>query len=314
MCVLEYCILDYHIVDEAPGESPNAMNWAHAFGRNILPKAVRRAGRSWMERKARRRMLREQAYRILEDGAPNATHREWHPALGQVPPHARPEDAGYRTGRGWSDPSLPQRQLEAFQPLLEKMREGFPREDFTALAAAVHATGTQHPFIVEVGCGSGWNSEVLTHMLGRSVRYAGIDYSLPMVALGRKTYPHVPFATGDATALPLKDVCCDILLSGTVLMHLLEYRKAIEESRRVAGRFCIFHTVPVVQKKATTFLEKSAYGERVTEVVLNESELLSLIQSNGMRVHETYPSVPHDFLSDLLGEPVFSRTYCCRLE
>src|SRR5262249_58760128 len=129
---------------------------------------------------------------------------------------------------------------------LDEMRAGRPRADFAAAAEAVRLTGLADPFVIEVGCGSGWNSEVLDTLLGRKVRYVGFDYSLSGLIVGKRVYPGMTFGVGDATALPLADRCCDVLLSGTVLMHVFDYARAISESRRVARSWAIFHTVPVL--------------------------------------------------------------------
>src|SRR5262245_12306873 len=157
---------------------------------------------------------------------------------------------------GWRRASLPQRQWNAFTPILQEMRSGKYREDFVALADAVKSTGMDNPLVVEVGCGSGWNSEVLAKMLPSHVRYIGSDYSFGMTAPGRHHYPATPFLVCDAARLPFADGSCDILLSGTVLLHLFDYRRAIEESRRVTRRFVVFHTVTVHSHRETAVLKK----------------------------------------------------------
>ncbi|MBI3601166.1 MAG: class I SAM-dependent methyltransferase [Nitrospinae bacterium] len=212
---------------------------------------------------------------------------------------------------GWQEQTVAERQWEAFAPLLQQMREGKPREDFIAVAEAVRMTGLDDPFIIEVGCGSGWNSEVLTNLLKYPV-HLGLDYSSAMAALGKKCYPNIPFIVGDATALPFQDGDCDILLSGTVLMHLMGYREAIYESRRVARKWCIFHTVPIMRKRPTTKLRKYAYGESVIEVIYNEDELLNLMSQNGLSAQYKLDSIPYD-LSDILGEHTLNRTYVCKV-
>jgi len=214
--------------------------------------------------------------------------------------------------RGWQDPIVAKKQYEAFIPILQQMREGKPREDFIAVAKAVKMTELEAPFIIEVGCGSGWNSEVLASLLRHPVRYLGLDYSSAMAALGKKCYPNIPFVVGDATALPFQDGVCDILLSGTVLMHLAGYQKAICESRRLAKKWCIFHTVPVMQRRATTKLSKYAYGKPVVEVIFNETELLDLMRQNGLTVRYSFDSVPYD-LSFVLHEPTLNKTYLCEI-
>jgi len=116
---------------------------------------------------------------------------------------------------------------------------------------------------------------------------------------------------GDATQLPLRDAACDILLSGTVLMHLLHYPQAISETRRATRKWCIYHTVPTAENRPSTVLRKVAYGAPVVEIVLNAQEFLHLLEENGFVVHHTFPSVPHEYLTNLLGEYVPARTYLC---
>lgn len=214
---------------------------------------------------------------------------------------------------GWCEPAVAKRQHRIFTLLLHQMHEGKPREDFLAVANAVKMTGLDDPLIVEIGCGSGWNSEVLTHLLKHPIRYIGLDYSMKMVKLGKQYYPDTPFIAGDATSLPLRDQSCDVLISGTVLMHLMDYRKAIEESKRVTRKWCIFHTVPVLQRHATTLLRKRAYGSWVIEVIFNEEEFCRLIKENGLVIREKLDSIPYD-LKEILGEPTVTKTYLCEIQ
>ena len=216
--------------------------------------------------------------------------------------------------RGWQDPLVAERQEAAFAPLLQQMREGHPRRDFIALAAAVRLTGARDPLIVEVGCGSAWNAEVLARLLNRRFRYVGVDYSAAMIALAKRRDPRAPCVVGDAMALPLRDRSCDILLSGTVLMHLMGYQTAIQESRRVARRWCVFHTVPVVTKRPTTILKKFAYGQAVVEVVFNADEFPTLLRKHGLRLRDVVKSIPHGYLNEVLLEPITARTYVCEID
>lgn len=216
--------------------------------------------------------------------------------------------------RGWQDPLVAERQDAAFAPVLQQMRDGHPRRDFVALAAAIGQTGAQDPLIVEVGCGSAWNAEVLARLWNHSFRYVGVDYSAAMIALAKRRDPRRPCVVGDAMALPLRDRSCDILLSGTVLMHLMGYQTAIQESRRVARRWCVFHTVPVVTNRPTTILKKFAYGQAVVEVVFNTDEFPALLRKHGLRVRDVVTSIPHGYLDEVLLEPVTARTYVCEID
>ena len=212
---------------------------------------------------------------------------------------------------GWKVPSAARIQHEAFQRLLREAREGNPRVDFLVAAQAIEATGHSDPTLIEVGCGSGYYSEVLPLLLRRPIRYLGIDYSLSMLALARATYPPIPFLAGDACRLPLRDASCDILLSGTSLMHIANYRQAIAESVRVSREWCIFHTVPVIAKRATTLLQKSAYGQRVVEVIFNQSELETILGEHKLAIRAVFDSIPYD-VDAVLGEPSWTLTYLCQ--
>ena len=214
--------------------------------------------------------------------------------------------------QGWQNPSLPQRQWNAFSPILQAMRSGKNRQDFIALAKAVKSTAVDNPTILEVGCGSGWNSEVLENLLHCHVRYTGADYSFGMVELGALQYPATPFMVCDAMALPFADATWDIVLSGSALMHILEYHQAILESRRVARRFAIFHTVTVQSRRDTTILKKRAYGEWVVEVVFNEGHLLELFREAKLQVRQSFESIPYDLI-DVTGEHSASKTYLCEV-
>ena len=96
-------------------------------------------------------------------------------------------------------------------------------------------------------------------------------------------------------------------------MHLLGYQAAIQESRRVARRWCIFHTVPVVTKRPTTILKKFAYGSAVVEIVFNAEEFPSLLSNNGLRLCDVLNSLPHEYLNEVLREPITARTYVCEI-
>jgi ubiquinone/menaquinone biosynthesis C-methylase UbiE len=212
---------------------------------------------------------------------------------------------------GWRDQGVAQRQFEAYSKLIQQARAGHPRLDLKVAARCVELTGLENPFIIEVGCGSGYYSEVIPMFLGQAIRYVGVDYSASMTLLGRQTYPNIPFAIGDACCLPLKDGCCDILLSGNSLMHIPKYQVAIAESMRVSRAYCIFHTVPVMAQRTTTLLTKKAYGQPVVEVIFNQSELETLLAGQGLYIVQRFQSIPYD-VSAVVEEQTWTLTYLCR--
>lgn len=222
------------------------------------------------------------------------------------------EAAAPGDGDGWHDPSVAEWQDRAYRGLLAEMHAGRPRNDLQVAADAVRLTGLADPTVLEIGSGSGYYSEVLSHLLGHPVRYTGLDYSPAMIDLARTRYPTPTFVVGDAAALPFADAAFDVVINGAALMHMLRYREAIAESRRVSRGWCVLHTVPVLARRPTTYLRKRAYGRPTVEVVFNEEELHDLFHANGLALHRTFDSVPYD-LAPVLGEPTASRTYLCQV-
>lgn len=219
-------------------------------------------------------------------------------------------EADAQATTGWLTRAVAERQDQAYRPLLSEMYAGHPRQDLRVAADAITQTGLGDPRVLEVGCGSGYYSEILKHLVGDSLVYVGVDYSEAMIELARHNYPDSEFVVGDAAHLPFDDASFDIVLNGASLMHIAQFKEAVRESGRVASRWCIFHTVPVVTSLPTTALTKRAYGGTVLEFVFNAGELLDAFAQAGLSVTRQYHSVEYD-LEAVLGEPTQSLTYLC---
>ena len=136
---------------------------------------------------------------------------------------------------GWLASRTVARQERAYRGLIAAMQRGEPRLDFTVAAEAVAATGLAKPSLIEIGCGSGYYSEVFATLLPDGVAYTGIDYSAAMIERARARYPAVQFEVADATRLPYGDAHFDIAFNGVSLMHIVDYAAAIRETARVAS-------------------------------------------------------------------------------
>jgi SAM-dependent methyltransferase len=209
---------------------------------------------------------------------------------------------------GWLAARTVMRQERAYQGLIAAMKRGEPRLDFKVAAEAIDATGIANPRVLDVGCGSGYYSDVFATLLPGGVRYTGIDYSDAMIARACAHYPSTAFEVADATRLPYADCAFDIVFNGVSLMHIVEYQAAIREAARVASRHCIFHTVPVFDEFRTTFLTKYAYGAPVVEIVFGKSELISLCREAGLRLLREWPGIPYD-VSSVTGHHSSTETY-----
>jgi SAM-dependent methyltransferase len=214
------------------------------------------------------------------------------------------------SAEGWQAERVALFQEQAYQPLLAAMYDGRPRVDLQVAAEAVRLTGITAPTVLEVGCGSGYYRDVLSHLAG-PLHYTGLDFSSAMIRVARRSRA-AQWIVGDAAELPLPARSYDIVLNGVSLMHVARYREAIAESRRVSRGWCIFHTVPVLQQHTTTTLRKRAYGEVTVEIIFNQAELLALFQTAGLEVVAVRESIPYN-LHDVLGEPTSTRTFVCRV-
>jgi ubiquinone/menaquinone biosynthesis C-methylase UbiE len=209
---------------------------------------------------------------------------------------------------GWLAARTVNRQERAYQSLIAAMKHGQPRLDFKVAADAIAATGIAHPKVLEVGCGSGYYSEVFAALVPEGVRYTGVDYSDAMIARARTRYPSSAFKAADATRLPYADDAFDIVFNGVSLMHIVNYEKVIRDAARVAAHYCVFHTVPVFDDYRTTFLRKYAYGAPVIEIVFGKQELMSLCRLSGLRLEREWACIPYD-VSEVTGHHSTTETY-----
>jgi SAM-dependent methyltransferase len=220
------------------------------------------------------------------------------------------DQARRRQAGGWHSARIAAHQDAAYQQLLDSMRRGEPRIDMSVAAQAVDRVGLVRPSLLEIGCGSGYYSEILAALAQSQIDYMGIDYSAAMIARARARYPEGNFAVGDATALAFRDASFDIAFNGVSLMHILDYEKAIEESSRVARKAAIFHSVPVFLGYPTTFLHKYAYGGPVVEAVFNRDELIACFARARLRLIQSWPTIPYD-VSAVTGAPSHAETFLC---
>jgi ubiquinone/menaquinone biosynthesis C-methylase UbiE len=209
---------------------------------------------------------------------------------------------------GWLVARTVARQQRAYESLIAAMKRGEPRLDFQVAAGAIAATGIAGPRLLEVGCGSGYYSEVFATLIPGGIDYTGIDYSDAMIERARARYPSMAFEVADATRLPYADGAFDIVFNGVSLMHIIDYQAAIREAARVAARYCIFHTVPVFDDHQTTFLSKYAYGAPVVEIVFGKPELMKLCRDAGLRLEREWPGIPYD-VHEVTGYHSTTETY-----
>ena len=222
------------------------------------------------------------------------------------------ETEGQRLRSAWQDDTLPRRQRELVEQQLQQFRVGGKVNVFDTLVAALRALpeSISDMSLLEVGCSSGYYSEVLD-IAGLGLRYAGCDYSPAFISLAHDKYPTLDFAVADATALQYPDASFDIIVSGCCLLHIPEYRAAVAETARVANRYAIFHRTPVLWGQPERWFRKQAYGVETVEIHFNEPAFLALLEEHGLELLATYTLHEEGDTADLArGTAV--RTYACR--
>jgi ubiquinone/menaquinone biosynthesis C-methylase UbiE len=219
---------------------------------------------------------------------------------------------GSRLRDSWQDASLPRRQRELVDGQLQQYRRGMQIDVFDVLVRALSELpgGVQGRSLLEVGCSSGFYSEVLD-IAGLGLRYAGCDYSQAFIDLAREKYPALDFAVADATALKYPDAAFDIVVSGCCLLHIPDYAMAVAETARVAGHSVVFHRTPVVWGQPERWYRKQAYGIETVEIHFNEQAFLELLARQGLELLATYTLHEESNPTDpSQGNAV--RTYACR--
>lgn len=198
----------------------------------------------------------------------------------------------------WRAEAIPAQQWKLVEEQLSQLAKGVWSPEFAAFCRAIERVeeelGRSVSNLVEVGCSSGYYSKVL-HIHDPEIQYTGIDFSPSFVEFGKKKFEGIDLRVGDTTNLPLEDDSYEVVVSGSVLLHVVEWRLGIEETCRVAKHAVVLHRTPV-STGPTTLFTKTAYGERMIEWTFNEEELLAYAEHSGFRVLGSWPVYPGDVI------------------
>jgi ubiquinone/menaquinone biosynthesis C-methylase UbiE len=214
-----------------------------------------------------------------------------------------------RLRAAWQATALPQRQRALVDGQLAAYRRGEPVDVFDVMIRALRALpdGARGMSVLEVGCSSGYYSEVLD-IAGMGMTYTGCDYSDAFIALARQKYPALHFDVEDATALSYGPDTFDVVISGCCLLHIPEYEAAVAETARIARKYAIFHRTPMLLGQPNAYYRKQAYGVETVEIHFNEPRLLALLASSGLELVATYTLT--ETIQDGVGTA--NRTYVCK--
>ncbi|MFP3939049.1 MAG: class I SAM-dependent methyltransferase [Thermoanaerobaculia bacterium] len=113
-------------------------------------------------------------------------------------------------------------RLRGYGELLRDRASGAAPEMESAKSLCRRLEGRYRPgmSVLDVGCGAGHYLRSLRSRLDPEIDYTGVDLTVSFLALGRRVFPDVPLAGGDAFALPFPDRSFDLVLCSNLLLHL----------------------------------------------------------------------------------------------
>jgi ubiquinone/menaquinone biosynthesis C-methylase UbiE len=93
--------------------------------------------------------------------------------------------------------------------------------------------------VLEVGCGEGFSTQKLRHMLPESAELQAVDVEDRLIDEARRRNPTVRIDHGSIYTLPHSNGALDLVLALEVLEHLDEPDKGLRELCRVSGRWIL---------------------------------------------------------------------------
>jgi ubiquinone/menaquinone biosynthesis C-methylase UbiE len=196
----------------------------------------------------------------------------------------------------WKDDLIPKKQLMGVEVQLSSWLSGERVAPFDTCASLLRAIDGNLASVLEVGCSSGYYSKVIGRHHSES-RYVGVDYSQAFCELGRSRFPAAHFVCGDSVRLPFRDSAFPLTISGSVLLHVRDWKAALRETLRVTSRYAILHRTPVASASTRAFT-KQAYGKRLIEWSFNEDDLLRECGRFGFSLTQQIDLNGQTFLSD----------------
>jgi len=188
--------------------------------------------------------------------------------------------------QNYAVPDLAQKQREVVNPQLADLHAGKPFAYFRAVAEAADRISQtlDRVTLLDVGCGTGYYSEVLEIPKPGWADYTGVDYNLGMLKLAAEYYPNLDLRYGNIYDLPFPDQSFDVVMSGACITHVKDWKRAVDELRRVARVFLLLHRNSM---RDVSVLETfHAYGTELFHWYFNETDLLEAL--SGFSLVEAY--------------------------
>jgi ubiquinone/menaquinone biosynthesis C-methylase UbiE len=184
-------------------------------------------------------------------------------------------DVSKKLEDNWRNEDIPELQWNVVSLQIENLRHGILSPEFQSLVTllgTIPGIENWEPICLEIGCSSGYYSEVIARHFPKIV-YSGCDYSPSFIAKAKDLYPQVFFRVENTTSLSFADQSVDISISGSVLLHVPDWKKGLSETMRITRKYLILHRTPVYNG-ATTLFTKFAYESEVIEWSFSKDEII----------------------------------------
>jgi 2-polyprenyl-3-methyl-5-hydroxy-6-metoxy-1,4-benzoquinol methylase len=192
--------------------------------------------------------------------------------VARIPPKKLKHEMA-RLGTGWEMPGVPDIQwIEAVKPTIDNLAKGIYCPAFCAFRNLLTEGQRAHPLpfyrVLDVGASSAYYRDVMER-IGFPFQYTGFDISPAFAEFARRRVPGIAYDVGDIRATAYKPGSFDLVVEGSVLIHLPEWEKAVAECARISAKLVMFHRTPIIPAADDEYWEATAYGTSFVRVHLS---------------------------------------------
>ncbi len=174
---------------------------------------------------------------------------------------------------------------KGYDAVADKIHHGMTGKFYTRVVAM---QSNYHGKILDIGCGGGSLIKKVSVIAQSGTQFFGLDISEKLCQIAREGNPNAQITKGDAENLPYVDNTFDIVLMTEALEHMLDYKKAVLEARRVLKPKGIF-IVTVPNRDWLQYDFYKPYIDRhefqpVQDHYFRFKEITSLLKDNGFKI------------------------------